>query len=260
MANNYKVRLISVASLIKGTSTGDVSQVAFDVTPTFTESRSVEYSQITPVHMPGGIQVYKHTNSRTFSLGVKLISRTITEASLNKIRLQTLRGWTMPYFGSTTTYSGSSSASQASANQQAADTATGSSERALTPTERANNAVSRAASSGIELRGAPPDVLYLYAYSTSANDGSVSTNERPADYAVNINRVPVVITSLDITYPDDVDYLPTYTDITNKTIDQYSEPFPVKMDISIQLAETHSPREYEQFDLLKYKRGALAGF
>ena len=255
------MRLISVAS---NSNSGSFApdQVIFEVTPSFTESRVVEYSPITPVHMPGSIQVYKYKNSRTFTIGAHFISRTVAESTLNMQYVQTLRGWTMPYFGSTTTLDSSNqSARQASTSIQQSTTQTldPSGSQQLSPEQRAQNAQGRVASLGVELLGAPPDVLYLYAYSTSKNDGSPNFNgDRPVGYGVNLNRIPVVITNLDITYPDDVDYLPTFN--ASLGIDDTTDPFPIKMDVNISLVETHSPREYEKFDLNKYKLGLLANF
>lgn len=264
MANidtNFKVRLISVASYGQGVG-GSLEQVQFNVTPRFTEARDVEYSPITPVHMPGSIQVYKNTKSRTFSIGAHFISRTPTEASMNMIYLQTLRGWTMPYFGATSTLSTSDKNTRFKARnaQAVADANQGPQqpdpEQELTEVEQVALR-QRRMNTGVELLGAPPDVLYLYAYSNKANSGSAGYGgDRPNTGGVNINKIPVVITSLSITYPDDVDYIPTYS---NGAL-QESEPFPIKMDVDITLTETHSPREYEQFDLLKFKRGVLVNF
>lgn len=97
---------------------------------------------------------------------------------------------------------------------------------------------------GKRFLGAPPEVLYLTAYSDSVNT-SGSLNK-----VSNITRVPVVITNLTITYPNDVDYIPTTS----------GEPFPIIMSISLSLVETHSPKEYELFDLFKYRKGLLPGF
>ena len=252
--NNYKVRLISVASFM-GTA-GLREQVIFDVTPKFSESREVEYAPITPVHMPGSIQVYKNTKSRTFTIGARFVSRTVAEATQNMRYLQRLRGWTMPYFGASSTLDSTSQQirNNAKTGQTRTDQLTGSGDdRVLTPEESMEIRQSQM-QTGTELLGAPPDVLYLYAYSTSKNDGNSSG--RPTISGVNINRIPVVMTSLNITYPDDVDYIPTNS---NGSPD-ISEPFPIKMDVDITLIETHSPREYEQFDLIKYKRGVLVNF
>lgn len=259
--NNYKVRLISVSSLSGG---GAPEQVLLNVTPRFTESREVEYTSLTPVHLPGNIQVFKNTRSRTFSIGAHFISRTVEEATTNMIYLQTLRGWTLPYFGATSTVekNGASGLTTASNNQKSATAmallTSAVADRTLTANE-ANLVAQQSKNSeiSVELLGAPPDVLYLYAYSSGNNSGKGGYGaSRPSTYGVNINKIPVVITSLSIVYPDDVDYIPTYS---NKD-PRISEPFPIKMDVDISLVETHSPREYEQFDLLKFKRGVLVNF
>ncbi len=93
---------------------------------------------------------------------------------------------------------------------------------------------------GADLRGAPPQVLELSAYS---HDGHIGTR-------AHINRVPCVITSLSIPYPSDVDYFPTVNGV----------PMPAIMMIDISLSETHSPKEYEEFSLTDFKQGRLRGF
>lgn len=242
--NKYRVRLVSVLD--------ELNRVEFKVTPTFSESRSVDYVAVTPIHMPGAIQVYKNSGSRSFSIGATLVSRTGVEAWENMYLLQTLRAWTVPYFGqksSTLTQENraarESIQQQLNANNNKAQSVTG-------PTEQKDAATQIRRAQGIELLGAPPMVLYLYAYSTAANDA------RPKEVygQVNINRVPVVINNLEITYPEDVDYIPAwYSEPTENT-----EPFPVKMTVNISLVETHSPREYEQFSLADFYNGKLVNF
>lgn len=235
----FKVRLVSVIDLARAFTPGDINSVIFEVTPSFSETGSVEYTAIQPIHMPGGIQTYKYTNSRTFNITAHLISRNVNDAQRNIRYLQTLRQWRYPYFGNSGT---------TSATKQPAAPAMGqfngndiAMDRIRSSTSESNN----------ELLGAPPEVLYLYAYSTSNNDKrGLDANSR-----VNINRVPVVLSSLNITYPEDVDYLPIHITPTAKT-----EPFPVKMDVQITLLEAHSPTEYERFNLAAYKTGNLTNF
>ena len=246
--NNYRVRLIPIASLAYGEDVETIrnSQVAFDVTPAFSETRSAEYTPVTPVHMPGAVQVYKHTNSRQFEITAHFVSRNVSDAIKNMGYLQKLRGWLMPYFGSTNTLTDSQK--EARSNRIRTNTE----QVPLSAEERDAELRNRIQSEGIQLRGAPPDVLYLYAYSTKSND------LRGIGPRVNINRVPVVMTNLSITYPEDVDYIPVYDPEDAPT--NAVEPFPRKMDVSISLVETHSPREYERFDLLAYKLGNLPNF
>lgn len=234
MSDVYKVRLVSVID--------ELDKVMFDVTPDFSESRSVEYTPVAPIHMPGAIQVYKNTGSRAFEVGATLISRTPEEAQKNKWYLQLLRSWTMPFFGerSATT----------DRTRRNLDPAANREQSRLTPEQINERNAERVRTEGYELLGAPPMVLYLYAYSTSAND----PRKRGT---VNINRVPVVITALGITYPQDVDYITL--DSENQVTDE-TEPFPIKMNVSVSLVETHSPREYEKFSISDFKEGKLVNF
>lgn len=241
MADNiYKVKLLSVF---------DPSiRVTFETTPTVTESGSVEYSPVNPVHMPGSIQVYRHTPSRNFTINARFISRTSAEATKNKNYVQTLRGWRYPWFGagsSTLQPRNVQARSQRDQLQTKLQQSTISGQEHLTSQQQSN--ITQQISLldvGVEMLGAPPEILYLYGYSSTAQDAR-------GVGAINLNRIPVVMSSLDINFPEDVDYLPCSD---NKT------PFPVKMEVSISLLETHSPAEYARFSLEAYKKGNLNNF
>lgn len=160
-------------------------QVVFDATPEFSESRTVNYKSIDPIHAPGGIYLYANTNARTFSIQGKLISRSVYEATKNLAYMQYLRTWTMPVFG----------------------------------TVGANPAP------GEGILGAPPALLLLTAYSQGnpgleAVQKTVPASDRTLIPAIgnNIYQVPVIITQLDIPYPSDVDYIPTINSIPVPTI------------------------------------------
>lgn len=211
----YKVRLFAARRF-------PTERVIFEVSPTLSESRTVEYAGVNPVHMPGSIQIYKRTNSRTWSLGAKFISRNTSQATENMKYLQLLRGWTMPYFGLRSNYDRFTTADE------------------FTTTNR------EAIEDGTAMLGAPPDVLYLYAYSDSKN----STSDRTSMAETNIKKMPVVITSLSFDYSPEVDYIATAS----------GEPFPVKMEVKIDLTETHSPNGYEEFSLSMFKNGQLVQF
>ena len=68
-----------------------------------------------------------------------------------------------------------------------------------------------------------------------------------------IGPVPVVITSLNWNWPRDVDYLPT----SSIGDDGNPVPFPAVMSIAIQLVESFSTTQFNQFDLSAYKQGDL---
>lgn len=219
----YKVRLFAVRNF-------PIQYVIFEASPVLSESRTVDYAPVTPVHMPGSIQVYKRTNSRAFSLTAQLISRNVEQAGQNMKYLQLLRGWTMPYFGIRSGTDG------------------------FTRSDMTSNGWDAASNNGTiddrtSMLGAPPDVLYLYAYTNNRN--SSEDRMTMVDGQINLKKLPVVITSLGIDYPDDVDYIPASPS---------GEPFPVKMSVRIELAETHSPKGYEQFSLSMFKKGQLVQF
>ncbi len=79
--------------------------------------------------------------------------------------------------------------------------------------------------------GAPPPVLKFSGYGPR-----------------NISPIPVVLESYDTSWPNDVDYIPTYD----------GTPFPVIMEINLNLKEAFSPGEFSKFDLYAYKTGDLS--
>lgn len=212
--------------------------VTFDVTPGISESRSVRYEPLTPVHMPGSIYVYSGTDSRTFSLDVKLISRTYDEATKRQEQLQLMRSWTMPRFGLRSSTLGA---------QQKANRANRSSIE-KSNMENFGTPGTIIGDFGVQRLGAPPEVLYFSAYTRDAATVN-SPNQNPIELT-NLYRIPVVITSLSISYPPDIAYIETF----------WGDPFPVLMDVKIDIAETHSPGEYRNFSLNDFKKGKLPNF
>lgn len=221
-SDNYKVTLRSAADNADSSIAAALKKfIVFQVTPDLTESRSVNYTPISPVHAPGQFFMYTNTQSRTYSLSnVKLVSRTRKEARDNLQRINTLRGWTMPYFGTT-----------AASNL-------------YDPFQTSQQTMNKRL-------GAPPEVLLLSAYSNSVGSADSS-------FMGNVNRVPVVITSLTIPYSSEIDYIPTQARDDNDTLG--GVPFPTIMVLDIQLSETHSPYEYSKFSLAKYQTGNLDSF
>jgi hypothetical protein len=228
---DYKVKLTRAASANLGP--GKVERVVWDATPEFSESRQVMYKNIDPIHAPGAIYQYANTGSRTFSISGKFISRSVNEATKTLAYIQYLRTWAMPVFGIV----------------------------------GANPAL------GEDILGAPPAVLLLTAYAignpgptvasievdlqNTAGTNTYMTNRDSTPYnktvpaiGNNIFEVPVVITSLEIPYPSDVDYIPTINNI----------PVPTITTVSLQLTETHSPNKYSQFNLQAFKMGNLVNF
>lgn len=107
---------------------------------------------------------------------------------------------------------------------------------------------------GVQQLGLPPAVLELSAYAMPTTNGASQSNGL-------IHRVPVVITSLNISYPTDCDYIPTvHLDEDVLRHIPTGIPFPVIMPIDIGLTESHTPKQYATFSLTDFKRGIMVGF
>jgi hypothetical protein len=76
--------------------------VKFLVMPEVFESRSVEYEAVAPPQSPSAFQKYKGTAPTQWSVNATLTCRNINEATANLEIINTLRGWTMPFFGENT--------------------------------------------------------------------------------------------------------------------------------------------------------------
>jgi len=87
-------------------------------------------------------------------------------------------------------------------------------------------------SAGSTYLGAPPPILTLEAYGDKM-----------------IGPVKCVLENYDWSWPNDVDYIPT---------EDYLEPFPVIMEVSLTLKESFSPAEYSGFDIIAYRTGKMA--
>jgi hypothetical protein len=83
-----------------------------------------------------------------------------------------------------------------------------------------------------------------------------------------VGEVPVVVTTLNWTWPKDVDYLPAWDpiDIDNETDPQKlnkpssepKTPFPAVMSVAINLTESYSTTEFNNFNLDRYRLGFYA--
>lgn len=72
------------------------------------------------------------------------------------------------------------------------------------------------------------------------------------------NKIPVVLDSMNFTFPNDCDYIPTASNGENDALGGI--PFPLLTTLSFKLLEQHSAAEYEQFNLASYRSGTLTSF
>lgn len=77
----------------------DAFLVEFTIMPEVTEDRTAEYEPLSATQMPGEFQKYKGTKATSWQINGKLVCRTRDEANLNLHYVNTLRAWTMPFFG-----------------------------------------------------------------------------------------------------------------------------------------------------------------
>lgn len=208
------------------------NSVTFEATPDVVENRNVNYRSLDPVHMPGNFQVYQNTSSRTFSVNnVRLISRTIEEATRNYRRLNILRAWAMPFFGRGTASDEFYETSRTKVNTQGQ-------EHDLSGIPQDERYLLQVRTPHRGKIGAPPEVIEFSAYASKGKRHG------------SINRVPVVLQQISIPYPSDTDYIPT----------QDGVPFPTIMTIDMQLLEIHSADEYRNFSLNDYRNGRMRHF
>lgn len=93
---------------------------------------------------------------------------------------------------------------------------------------------------GPDLLGSPPEILEFTAYSNQGEKGMT-----------NIRKIPTVMTTMNLNYPTDVDYIKTA---------QTGQPFPAVTTVDIILVETHSPKQLSEFSLIDFRHGNLPGF
>lgn len=243
--NKFKAKLVHFR---------DRSQVfIINNSPSISESRTVNYDEIRPIHMPGSIMAYVTTPSRTFGVSdVKLISQTSQQATRNMIDLQMLRSWMLPRFGQGVVFKSTAPISAGEGPSAMAPKAeVAARNRKLKEIDDKNlkmlksNEEYNSKINNNELLGMPPPILHFSAYS----DSSQSKN-RVNTLLQNIQKIPVVMTNLSIAYPNDLDYIPTTTGV----------PFPTIMTISFDLTETHSPKSFDEFNLDNFRAGILGGF
>jgi hypothetical protein len=170
-------------------------EVLFEIMPQVSESYTANYEALSPSQMPGEFQKYKGSSSGQYNISnAKFTCRTREEARRNYIYLNTLRGWTKPYFGE-------------------------------------NQAIQFQGK-----LGAPPPVLELFGWRNL------------------LGPISVVLTRLQWTWPDDVDWLPTgiFDKTSNKEV-----PFPSVLSVSIDLVESLSAEQFNSFNLVAFRRGFI---
>lgn len=77
----------------------DSTEIIFKIMPDIVENRNVDYEAVAPAQSPSAFQKYKGTQPTQWTINATFVCRTTGEATQNLNYINTLRGWTMPYFG-----------------------------------------------------------------------------------------------------------------------------------------------------------------
>lgn len=85
--------------LIARDAQSDQHGVRFLVTPELNETRTVNYQEISEMRQAGGILIYIGTQSRTYQLTARMVSRSEREADLTFKYTHLLKSWTVPRTG-----------------------------------------------------------------------------------------------------------------------------------------------------------------
>lgn len=168
-----------------------MNEVIFDVSPTVSESRSVNYAD-RAIQGPSGVVVYETTGNKRFSISARFVSRNYTEATLNFYATKLLRSWLIPQ--------------------------------------------------SLNGFGGRPPILRLNGYKNQ------------------FFNIPTVITSLNFSFPEDVDYIETDFAMV-----------PIVQTVELELLEAHSSVVFndfsgvsdppvDEFNLGTFKAGILPGY
>lgn len=77
------------------------SRVTFKVQPEISESKNVNYIEVSEIRQAASILIFIGSPGRQFNLNVKLVSRTVAEADKNFEYLHRMKSWAMPKKGET---------------------------------------------------------------------------------------------------------------------------------------------------------------
>lgn len=225
----------------QSTSNTAYSSVVFFITPEMSESRSVSYIEIGDIRMPASLLIYMGSPSRSFTINAKFLARSQAEADVSFRNKSVLESWcvTNPTLGNALN-------AVTQVNNQ------------ITPQDQ--QSPGDTASTATQAGNGPLPYLSVPAKSTATTQPFTQTTNLFAQsppvlslegYGGQFRRIPVVIRSLNISYPTDVDYVAS----SNNTL------VPILQDISITLSEARNIDAgygaMNSFNLSAFKQGTL---
>lgn len=199
-----------------------INSVRFFISPEMSESRHVNYVDISDVRLPSSILIWMGSPSRTFSLNAKLLARSTAEADRSFKDLNMLKSWCVT---NTPTIVG--------------NTINRVSE---------NDFLKKPPASPSDTEGEEEPIQFQLPETLFADTPPVLLLE---GYGGQFRNIPVVITDLTITYPSDIDYVQNAKGVY----------VPILQDVSISLKEARDISGHSgaisTFNLSKFKAGTL---
>lgn len=237
MAQYTKAIKLSTSSRT-ASSSKSYNSVVFQATPEMSESRNVSYVEISDIRQPASILIYMGSPSRNFSIVAKFIARSKAEADTSFSNLNLLKSWCV-----TNSTLGSSNGTASVSRFIASSAVTNQDQTSPSDTNAANLQDNNNPS-------APPSSATPVTFGATNLFSGTPQLVWLEGYAGQFRRIPVVLTSLTVTYPSDVDYIQNSKGVW----------VPIMQDINIQLKEARNitgTASISSFSLKQFKQGTL---
>jgi hypothetical protein len=214
------------------------NSVVFFSTPEIAENRTVSYVEISDIRQPASILIYMGSPSRNWSIGAKLIARSKSEADVSFRNINLLKSWCVTH-STLGSVGQNSTVTRVNVNDKVtnldqnspSDTSAGNAQDGTTPGAQVSTSTPKTFAAGDLFTDTPQVLLF-------------------EGYAGQFRRIPVVVTGLNITYPQDVDYIQNSTGVW----------VPIVQDISVSLKEARNitgTASIASFNLQQFKQGTL---
>lgn len=239
--------------------------VVFYITPEISESRSVNYVDIGDIRMPASILIWMGSPSRSFNINGKLLARTQQEADVSFQSLNYLKSWCVARVSGLDSKARTGTATDVNNYIQ---------RQPVAPSYPGDiNGVTQAAGTNavaLKANAVPTSIALIAPVTPPPNavpgqtfsvGGQLFDKDTPKvlyleGYSGQFRKIPVVVTSLNISYPSDVNYIQNSTGVW----------CPIIQDVAITMKEARelfsskgnvASGAISGFDLTAFKNGTL---
>ena len=242
MARSKSIKLTSIKKVRSPNS--KYNYVTFFISPEISENRSVTYVEISDVRLPSSILIWMGSPSRNFSLNAKFLARSEQEANVAFRNLNILKSWCVT-----------------KSPLDSSNTVTRSNVNDILKTVTVE---SRDPSNSVEIDTQGDESVTASETSKSFTADSIFQDTPEVllleGYGGQFRSIPVVITSLNITFPSDVDYIQNSKKVWVPILHEVSISLKEAREISggTQLDDGSSlDASISSFNLQKFKEGTL---